>query len=449
LSVDLIIRGGKIYSPHGFYEGDLVVDSGKIASLTKKGNIKAEKIVDASGKVVLPGMIDMHVHFRDPGFTDREDFETGTTAAAFGGITTVADMPNTIPSVISVDVVNEKNRIAGKKAVVDYAFIGGAGEVKRDDLLAMADVGIVGYKTFMTARFKELAASDSQMIENFRTIAETGLPCLIHAENQDIVARGIEEAKRLGRVDPLAHCEFRPHIAEMEATMRTVMLAGVTDVDLHICHISAAGTIDVLRWAKEIGRKVTGETSANYLLLNEDTMKTIGPYAKIDPPLRGPNDQKALWKALNEGVLDVLASDHAPYPKEDKEKGWSNIFDAPSGGIGVETGLPLMLDCVNNDVIGLRRLVEVYSTNPAILLNLYPKKGVLLPGSDADIVIVDMKKEHVIKGEQLHSKTKITAFEGKKIRGIPVTTIVRGNVVVDEGIITGNPGYGIFQRPIS
>lgn len=448
MTVDLVIRGGKIYSPHGFYEGDLVIDSGKIVSLTKKGYIKAERVVDASGKIVLPGMIDMHVHFRDPGFTDREDFETGTTAAACGGVTTVADMPNTVPSVISVEVVNEKNRIVGKKAVVDYAFMGGAGEVERDALLAMAEAGIVGYKTFMTARFKELAASDGQMIENFKTISETGLPCLIHAENQDIVARGMEEAQRIGRVDPLAHCEFRPPIAEIEATMRTVMLAGVTEVDLHICHMSAEGTVDVLRWAKENGRRVTGETSPNYLLLNEDTMKTLGPHVKIDPPLRKPIDQKALWKALNEGVLDVLASDHAPYPKEEKEKGWNNIFDAPSGGIGVETGLPLMLDCVNNDMIGLGRLVEVFSINPAKLLRLYPRKGALRPGSDADIVIVDMKKEHVIKGELLHSKEKTTAFEGRKVRGMPVTTIVRGKVIVDDGVVTGNPGYGVFQRPV-
>ncbi|UCD44118.1 MAG: dihydroorotase family protein [Candidatus Bathyarchaeota archaeon] len=449
MTVDLIIKGGKVYSLYGICDGDVVIDSGGIVSLTKtSGSIDADRVIDAAGKVVLPGMIDMHVHFRDPGFTEREDFETGTAAAAAGGVTTVVDMPNTVPSVTSVKALKEKIEIANRKAMVDFALIGGAGEVEPPVLTGMAQEGVVAFKTFMTARFKELTASDSQMLDNFNTIAGTGLPCLIHAENQDIVSRWMERAIESGRVDPVAHCDFRPPIAEVEATMRTIILAGGTDVDLHICHMSAKGGVEVLAWAKADGRRVTGETSPNYLLLSEESMKSLGPYAKIDPPLRKEADQKALWRALNDGTVDVLASDHAPYPKAEKEKGWANIFDAPSGGVGIETSLPLMLDCVDKGLLRLERLVEVFSVNPARLLKLYPRKGALMPGSDADVVIVDLKREHEIKAELLHSKEKTTAYDGYKVRGAPLTTVVRGEVVMENGVLQATPGYGEFQRPI-
>ena len=449
MTLDLVVKRGKIYTTHGFYEGDLSIDGGKIVSLSKGGVLPdADRVIDAKGNLVLPGMIDMHVHFRDPGFPEREDFETGTRAAAAGGVTTVVDMPNTVPSVTSAEALEEKISIAGKKSLVDFALIGGAGELSPETLKAIAAGGVVGFKTFMIARFRELAASDGQMLDNFGVIAGTGLPCLIHAENEDIVSRWMEKAKASGRVDPIAHSEFRPPIAEDEATMRTVMIARATDVHLHICHMTTKGASEILGWAKAKGRKVTGETSPNYLLLTADVMNKVGPYAKIDPPLRRKEDQEALWKALNRGVIDVLASDHAPYPKEDKERGWQNIFDAPSGGVGVETSLPLMLDCVDRRLITLDRLVEVFSTNPAKILNLYPKKGAILLGSDADIVIVDPKQAYEVKGEALHSKQKITAFEGYKGKGVPLTTIVRGEVVVEDGEVPGKPGYGEFQRPI-
>ena len=450
MTVDLVVKDGKIYTPHGFVEGSIGIDAGRIVSLTKKAaEPDADKVVDAKGNLILPGIIDMHVHFRDPGFPEREDFETGTRAAAAGGVTTVVDMPNTVPPVTSVEALEEKVEIAKTKALVDFALLAGAGELRSETLIAMAEGGVVGFKTFMIARFRELAASDGQMHENFTTIAGTELPCLVHAENEDIVSRWREKAKASGRLDPIAHSEFRPPVAENEATMRTILLAEGTGVHLHICHMTTKGAADILGWAKARGVKVTGETSPNYLLLTADVMKKVGPFAKIDPPLRGPEDQKALWKAVNEGVIDVIASDHAPYPKEDKEKGWENIFDAPSGGVGVETSLPLMLDCVNRDLLKLERLVEITSTNPAKILRLHPRKGALLPGADADLVIVNMKRDFEIKGESLHSKQKTTAFEGYRGRGQPLMTIVRGEIVMEEGEVLGRPGYGEFQCPIT
>lgn len=449
MTVDLVIRGGKILTTLGLFEGSLAIEAGKIVSISTAASAPpADRVVEANDNLVLPGMVDMHVHFRDPGFTEREDFETGTTAAAAGGVTTVADMPNTVPSVTSVEALMEKIRIADRKALVDFALVGGAGELSPDALIGMAENGVAAFKTFMIARFKELAASDGQMLDNFKTIAGTGLPCLIHAENEDIVSRWREKALATGRTDPIAHSEFRPPIAEDEATMRTIMLAGETDVHLHVCHMTTKGATSILGWAKAKGMRVTGETSPNYLLLTADAMRKVGPFAKIDPPLRGKEDQTALWRALNNGAIDALASDHAPYPKEDKERGWENIFEAPSGGVGVETSLPLMLDCVNRGLTSIERLVEVFSTNPAKILGLYPRKGAIMLGSDADLVIVDPKRAYEIKGEMLHSKEKVTAFEGYKGQGLPLTTLVRGEIVMENGDLLGKPGYGEFQRPM-
>jgi allantoinase len=434
----------------GFVEASICVEKGKIVSITKLPSEQhAERVIDAKGNLVLPGMIDMHVHFRDPGSPEREDFETGTRSAAAGGVTTVADMPNTTPSVTSAEVFKDKRKIVEPKAVVDFALVAGAGAISGETIVSLAEAGAVAFKTFMISRFRELAASDSQMLDNFAVIAKTGRPCLVHAENENIVSWGLEKAKALGRVDPLAYAEFRPPIAEVEATMRTLFFAEETSARIHICHMTAKGAVDSLAWAKARGVKATGETSPNYLLLSSDALKKFGPYAKIDPPLRSPEHRERLWEALREGVLDVIASDHAPYTREEKEKGWEDIFEAPSGSVGVETTLPLMLDAVNRGLLKLERLVEVFSTNPAKILGLYPRKGIVSIGADADLVIVDMKRGFEIRGENLHSKQKATPFEGYRGKGVPLLTMLRGETIMENGEVTGRPGYGTFLTPLN
>ena len=450
LTMDLVIKNGRVFTPIGLVEASLCIENGKIMSITKlPSETRADKVIDAGGNLVLPGMIDMHVHFRDPGSPEREDFETGTRSAAAGGVTTVADMPNTIPPVTSAEVFKDKRRIMEPKAIVDFTLVAGAGSVSEEALISLADAGAIAFKTFMISRFKELAASDGQMLDNFAVIAKTGRPCLIHAENENIVSWGLEKARAMGRLDPLAYAEFRPPIAEVEATMRALLLAEEASTRLHICHMTAKGAVDFLAWAKARGVKATGETSPNYLLLSLDALKKLGPYAKIDPPLRGPEHRERLWEALREGVLDAVASDHAPYTREEKEKGWQDIFEAPSGSVGVETTLPLMLDSVNRDLLSLKRLVEVFSTNPAKILGLYPRKGIVSIGADADLVVVDMKRHFEIRGENLHSKQKATPFEGYRGKGIPLLTILRGETVMENGEVMGRRGYGIFLTPLN
>lgn len=448
MTVDIVIKNGLMVLPSGITQGSLVIDDGKIIGILKSSEPKADRVIDATGKVVLPGMVDMHVHLRDPGFPERENFESGTRAAAAGGVTTVIDMPNTLPATVTLKAFNEKKAIADGKSIVDFAFIGGAGEVPHSDMVDLANAGATAFKSFLIARFKELAASDYTLYKHMQLLAELDRPLLVHAENGDIVDKFMEEAIASGRTDPMAHCDFRPDIAEIEAVMRCITLAAQTDCHLHICHISSGGTVDILEWAQSIDQLVTGETSTNYLVFTKEAMNERGPYAKVDPPLRSKDDQLRLWEGLNDGTIDVLASDHAPYTKEEKEKGFDNIYDAPSGGVVIETSLPLMLDAVNKDMISLERLVEVFSTNPAMMNGLYPMKGDLMLGSDADIVIADMNMPFHIKGENLKTIQKITPYEGMKGTGMPIMTLVRGQVVYEDGQVIGKPGYGIFQRPL-
>lgn len=445
--MDLVVRNGIIYTPYGLVNASVGVEDGKITWMGRVAP-RGERTLDVDGKLILPGMIDMHVHFRDPGSPEREDFETGTISAAAGGVTTVAEMPNTIPLVTSAERLREKRRIVERKAYVDFALVAGAGSMSRGEIKPLAEEGAIAYKMFMISRFKELAVSDADMLDNLLTIAEVGLPCLVHAENEELVSRGIERARSLGRRDPLAHSEFRPPLAEAEATARAILLAEEASVHLHICHMTSSEALDLLSWAKGRGVKVTGETSPCYLFLSTEDLRRLGPYGKVDPPLRGPEHQKALWQALESGLLDVVASDHAPYTREEKERGWIDIFDAPSGSVGVETTLPLMLDSVYKGLLSLERIVEVFSTNPARILGLYPRKGCISIGSDADLVVVDTKAEFEIRGEDLHSKQRITPFEGFRGRGKPIITVVRGEVIWEDGEILGRPGYGKFLSPI-
>ena len=448
MTVDIVIKNGLMVLPSGITQGSIVIDEGKIIGIVKSSEPQADRVIDATGKVVLPGMIDMHVHLRDPGFPARENFESGTRAAAAGGVTTVIDMPNTVPATVTVEAFLEKKKIVDAKSLIDYGFIGGAGEIPPEDIIGMTKVGATAFKSFLIARFKELAASDYTLYKHMQLLGELERPLLVHAENGDIVDKFMEEAVASGRTDPMAHCDFRPAIAEIEAVMRCITLAAGTECHLHICHMSSGDAVDIVEWAQSTGQLVTAETSTNYLLFNKEAMNERGPYAKVDPPLRSKDDQLRLWEALNDGTIEVLASDHAPYTKEEKDLGFKNIFDAPSGGVVIETTLPLMLDAVNNDKISLERLVEVFSTNPAMMNGLYPKKGDLMLGADADIVIADMDMPFHIKGENLKTIQKITPYEDMKGKGMPVMTLVRGQVIYEAGQVIGKPGYGTFQSPL-
>jgi len=447
--MDLLIKDGKIFTPSGLVEGCIGVEDGKIAIIGKEAYLpKAERTIDAAGNLVLPGMIDLHVHFRDPGFPEREDFASGTYAAAAGGVTTVMDMPNTVPPTVSAEAFREKKEAAEAKAVVDFAICGGVGVKSVGNVLEVAKEGATAFKTFMTSRFEELfSGDDATLLAILRQVSKSGLPCFIHAEDQAIMNAQLDILKRAGRLDSMAHAESRPPIAEAHGALRALDLATYARARLHLCHTSTPDVVEFASWVKSRRHSVTVETCPQYLLLTHDLLAKRGPYAKVDPPLRSEDDRQKMWDMFVQGQIDTLGSDHAPYTVKEKEAGRSNIFEAPSGSPGVETTLPLMLDCVSRGLLSIERLVQVFSETPAKTARFFPQKGNLQIGADADIVIVDMKKERAIKGDSLHSKQKYSLFEGWKCKGWPVLTIVRGMVVADDGEITAKPGYGKFLRP--
>jgi dihydroorotase (multifunctional complex type) len=448
MAFDLVIRNGKIATPQGIYEGDdIAVEEGKIVAIDKRGCfLKAEEIIDAEGKYILPGIIDVHVHFREPGYTYKEDFETGSMAAAAGGVTTVCDMPNNEPCCSTIEAYQQKLEIVKDRAYVDYGMTAAVVEDTVEEIPKLAEAGINVFKIFMGSTVGDMAPpTDGGMLRAFELVAETGRRIGVHAENNQIMDYLTAKLKAAGRTDPLAHVEARPTVAEAEAIQRAVLFAAETGCKLHIYHLSSKEGVQILKAAQEKGVQVSAETAPHYLLLDCHCMKKLGSLLKVNPPVRSREHAEALWQGLLDGAIEVIASDHAPHSPEEKIK--ENIWEAMPGFPGVETSVPLLLTQVNGGRLSLTTYVRLASENPAKLFNLYPRKGTIKVGSDADFTIVDMEKEGVINSEKLQSKSKITPFDGWKVKGLPVYAILRGNVVMKDGEIVGKP-YGKLITPV-
>lgn len=448
MAADLAILNGKIVTPQGIYEGDdIAVEKGKIVAIDKQGSFpEAKETVDARGKYVLPGIIDVHVHFRQPGYEYKEDFETGSMAAAAGGVTTVCDMPNNQPFCSTVEAFQQKKETIRNKAYVDYGLVAAVVGETVEEIPNLAQAGVNIFKIFMGATVGGIPApDDGGMFRAFQLVAETGLRVGVHAENNAIMDYMTAKLKAAGRTDPLAHVEARPPIAEAESIQRAILFAAETGCKLHIYHLSSKEGVQLIRAAQEKGVQVSAETAPHYLLLDCNYMKKVGSILKINPPVRSQEHGEALWQGLLDGTVEVIATDHSPHTLEEKIK--DNIWEAIPGFTGVETKVPLMLTQVNEGRFSLMTYVKLASENPARVFNLYPRKGTIQVGTDADFTIVDMEKEGVINSEKLHSKSKITPFDGWRVKGLPVYAIVRGNVVMKDGEIVGKP-RGELIKPI-
>jgi dihydroorotase len=440
MKVDLVIRNGKIVTPQSVHEGDdIAIENGIVVAIDKQGSFpEANEDIDVKGKYILPGIIDVHVHFREPGYTYKEDFETGTSAAAAGGVTTVLDMPNNIPFCSTVEAFQEKLGIIKSKAYVDYGLIAAVVGETVEEIPKLAEAGVNVFKIFMGATVGGVPApDDGGMIRTFQLVSETGLRIGVHAENNPIMDYFTEKLKAEGRTDPLAHVEARPNVAEAEAIQRAILFAAETGCKLHIYHMSSKDGVQLLKAAKERGVDVSAETCPHYLLLDSSYMKKVGSILKMNPPVRSAENGEALWKGLSDGTVEVIATDHSPHTLEEKTN--DNIWEAIPGFTGVETSVPLMLTQVNKGRLSLNAYVKLASENPARLFNLYPRKGTIQIGTDADFTIVDMERKGALSSEKLHSKTKVTPFDGWKVKGVPIYTIVRGKVVMKEGEIVGKP----------
>lgn len=434
MSGSLLVKNGVVVTPTGLRKLDILIIDGVVEALGRDLKIGGVEVLDAGGLLIFPGVVDEHVHMRDPGLTYKEDFETGTMAAAVGGVTTILEMPNTIPPVESIEILREKKNILENKAYVDFGLYGVIHDSNIENLLEMWREGAVGFKIFLGPTTGNIPApSDKTLIRAFEESAVHGFTLAFHAENYNLVEHYTEKVKKMGRSDPEIYPETRPNICEEEAISRIILFAEKTRGRALIVHTSTSEAVSLIRKAKMKNVQVYCETCPQYLLMNREAYKRFGTLVKINPPLRDEKDREALWKGLREGIVDTVGSDHAPHSYE--EKTVSSIWDAAAGFIGVETLFPLILDSALRGLIPLEKIPLILSENPAKIFGIYPRKGGITVGADGDLVIVDPTQENILEMEKLHSKHKLTPYDRMKIRGRIRYTILRGVKIVEDGEI--------------
>jgi len=440
---DLVIANGTVVSPDAAITASLAIKDGTVLAIGgTEAMPDAIETLDASGLYVLPGAIDDHVHFRDPGYPHKEDFSTGTAGAAFGGVTTVFDMPNTVPPTGTAKVLAEKHAMAARAAHVDFGLYGLLGE---DTIAHVPDLvagGVIGFKLYMGNTFGNIPSpSTGAMLEGFEVVAPTGKRISLHAETASVMARREARLAAAGRRDPLAHLASRPAVVAVEAVSRAAILAEWTGARIHILHISSRDELRPLAEAKARGVDITGETCPHYLLLSADDYARCAGIIRVNPPVREAAHQAALWRALCDGTIDVIATDHAPHAPEEKTR--NDIWSVDCGFPGVETQMPLMLTEAARERFSICDYVRWSAANPAKIWGLYPRKGVIAPGADADIAIVDPGRSWTIDDARIQSRAKISPWHGRAVTGLPLHTLVRGRFVMrDRTLVAPTRGWG-------
>jgi len=463
--IGVIIKGAKALLPgqEDLREVDISIEAGRIVEIMVGGSDqKDQEIIDARGLWILPGGIDSHVHFDDPGYTEREDFYHGCCAAASGGITTVIDMPCTsVPPVTDRSNLQEKLGVIEQKAVVDFGLYGGVcAQSFTSESFAQQSAAskfilpglehnmeelaetVLGFKTYFISGMESFSRLDHYQ---FRLVLEIsrklGLPVLLHAEDYDYVQAATARYMKEGK-GPSSYYHSRPEIAETLAVLSAVEIAEETGADLHIVHIGTARAGELLK-----NNRITGETGPHYLQFDLADFERMGAVLKCTPPVKGPDNKERLWQQLADHTLSFVASDHAPCRKEDKHTGsiWTDYAGIPGCG----TMLPYMLsEGFMKGRISLRRLVEVTSEGAARRYGIYHRKGSIETGKDADLVLIDPNGSWVVRGKEFYSKGKVTPFEGMKFNGKIVKTILRGKIIYtsEEGVV-GQAGYGELVKP--
>jgi dihydroorotase len=448
--VDLLVRNGTIVTADSTYEADLAIRDGKFLAIGGPGSLELSPAqeLDATGRYVLPGVIDGHVHFREPGLEYKEDFHTGSRAAVMGGVTTVLDMPNTTPTTSTAEFVELKRRLAEEKSYCDFGLIGLLVQESVQHLRPMTEAGVVGFKCFLGMTIGNIPAPDDGMlVEGLSIISELGLRCGFHAENDQIMQHLIRTLRAAGRTDPLAHLESRPTLAEVESIQRMGLFAQHTKTRIHIFHLSSRDGLDTIDEWRRKGVDVTCETGAHYCFLTADDMRSLGPILRMNPPVREPGHGDALLDGLASGRVTSIATDHSPHLREEKLN--PDIWQAISGFAGVETSVRLFLTYgVHTGRLTLQQLARATSEGPARAWGLYPRKGAIQVGADADLTVIDLEQEGVIEESRLHGKNNLNPFEGHRTRGAAVATVVRGSVVMNDGELVGEP-RGRMARPVS
>ena len=440
-SLNIIIKGGMVVTSDGISRADVGISQEKIVAIGPDLDAgQAEKVIDAQGKYVLPGAIDVHTH---PVYAD--DVGDMSVMAAHGGVTTMLHYAYAKPGEQLIPTLEGMHKEAGEKSLLDFGMHLGLFDVEHtiDQLPAVFEFGVTSFKVFMTYAKLKWMTDDYWMAAVMDAAAKLKGLVMVHAENGLATDYLEDKYLREGASPVKTFTAMRPDILEAEAVNRAICMSQVMGSALYVVHNSAAACLEPLALAQDKGWRVIGETCPQYLSLTDDTTAKFKAQAKMGPPLRTREDNEGLWEGLAMGILDTIGSDTASKPKNVDD----DFFDAPYGTPQIETMLTIMYDeGVNGGWITLPRLVEVMSENPARTFGLYPQKGVLQEGSDADVVLFDPTCRHTIQAANLHSNTGFTLYEGREVVGKPVLTMQRGRVVMQDGNILGQAGQGRFLR---
>jgi len=438
-----------VAAPYGTFRAHVVVAGERIAAFSDDDGVLAgaDDVIDATGLVVMPGSIDLHGHFEDPGHTEREDFHTGTMAAAAGGVTSVFEHPLTYPPTTTVQLYRDKREMAGTKVVIDFGLWGALTPISLDQMEGQWGEGAPGFKAFMADSEPAYPrADDGTLLEGMQIAARLGALVLVHAENDSLLKANEARLAREGRTDAMAHHESRPPIVEEEAVHRALFLAGHAGARCQIVHSSCPGSVELVKLARKQGQQATIEVCSHHLLLDLGDLRRLGPFGRCAPALRDRALVEKMWDHVLDGSIDCLVSDHCAYTIEEKSRGYGNIFAAPNGCQVMQEMVPVVLDeAFHRRGLSLSAFARLIAERPAQIAGVYPRKGSLLVGSDADLVLWNLDDPWVIdSGSQQFSKNPWSPFEGRKIQAQVVRTLVRGQTVYADREIRVGAGFGRF-----
>ncbi len=442
--VDSVLTNAKAYLNGQIVDCSIAIEEGKIFKIGKETQMpSADQKTNLKNLLVLPGLIDEHVHLRDEAKAYKEDFQTGTAAAAAGGFTTVLDMPNNEPVTMSSSALRNRMDLAERKILVNVGFYSEFPK-KMADLADIVSEGAVGFKLFMGSQVGGLNIdSDEDLADAFKEAAKVNLPVAVHAEDKALLIKNEEKLKQAQKNGIAAFQDAHSEMVELDAIERLLKTSAPTDVRLHFCHVTTEKGLNAIVEAKKSGRKVTCEVTPNHLLLSTADLEHYGQLLIMAPPVRGKSHVEALWKGLEDGWVDALGSDHAPHASN--EKSASSVWDVKVGVPGLETTLPLILTLVKKNRLSFTQAVQLLAEKPAEIYGL-TDRGRLEQGKNADLTVIDFNRKFKIDASKFKSKAKYSPYDGWEVQGKPVKTFVGGLLVFDEGEIVAKAGSGSIVR---